>query len=315
MDRLFIVVPCFNESQVLEDSHSRLRHLLSEMLATGIVSNESRLLLVDDGSVDETWSIIERLHTEDPFTCGMRLAHNAGHQNALMAGMEAALEAGADMIITIDADLQDDISVIPEMVAKWKEGNEVVFGVKKKRETDTWFKRVSAQLYYRIMIRLGVDLIYNHADFRLMDKIIVKRLLTYHESNLFLRGIVPSLTNKTSCVYYDRATRKAGDSKYPLGKMIRFALDGLTSFSSKPVQALVWIGLLFIFIAIVLFFYVVTMYFKGKTVSGWPSLMLSIWFVGGCLMVGIGIVGEYIGRIFLEVKGRPRYNIDSKLIR
>lgn len=315
MDRLFIVVPCFNESQVLKDSHSRLRHLLSEMIATGIVSNESRFLFIDDGSVDETWSIIEHFHTEDPFSCGMRLTHNAGHQNALMAGMEAALEVGADMIITIDADLQDDISVIPEMVAKWKEGNEVVFGVKKKRETDTWFKRVSAQLYYRFMICLGVDLIYNHADFRLMDKIIVKRLLAYQERNLFLRGIVPSLTNKTSCVYYDIATRKAGDSKYPLGKMIRFALDGLTSFSSKPVQALVWIGLLFIFIAIVLFCYVVAMYFKGKTVSGWPSLMLSIWFVGGCLMIGLGIVGEYIGRIFLEVKGRPRYNIDSKLIR
>lgn len=313
--RLFIVVPCYNEEQVLEDSQSRLSGLLSNMVERGKVAPESRIVFVDDGSTDRTWTMVVRFHKEDTFSCGLRLAHNAGHQNALVAGMEAALESGADAVITIDADLQDDIAVIPEMVDKWKDGNEVVCGVRKKRDTDTWFKRFSACMYYRLMTRMGVNIVYNHADFRLMDAVVIRRLLDCGERNLFLRGIFPGLTDKVACVYYDRSARNAGQSKYPLGKMIHFAIDGITSFSARPVQALIWVGAIFIVVALVLLCYVLVSYFSGKAVSGWSSMMLSLWFIGGCLMVGLGIVGEYIGRVFIEVKNRPRYYIDTRLLK
>ena len=312
---LVITVPCFNEEEVLEETVKRLSALVKELIDNqeGINAN-SRILLVNDGSFDNTWTIIQQLHKSNPFVCGVNLAGNVGHQNALMAGLETAKDMG-DIIVSIDADLQDDISVIKDMIRKYYEGCDIVYGVRKERKTDTWFKRSTAQGFYKLMNSLGVKSVYNHADYRLMSKRAVEQLCRYREKNLFLRGIIPTLGYKTDCVYYDRTERFEGKSKYPLGKMINFAIDGITSFSVKPVRLIFLIGVLFLLIAIGILIYVIISMIKGNTVSGWASLILSLWFIGGCALLGIGVIGEYVGKIYLEVKDRPRYNIESKLIK
>ena len=245
--------------------------------------------------------------------CGVKLAGNVGHQNALMAGLETVCDK-ADIIVTIDADLQDDINVISEMINKYHQGCDIVYGVRRERKTDTWFKRNSALAFYKLMQRLGVKSVYNHADYRLMSRRAVSQLLKYHERNLFLRGIVPLVGYRSEKVYYDRIERLAGKSKFPLGKMMSFAVDGITSFSIKPVRMVLTLGIVFTLIALIMFIYVLVAYFSGRAVSGWASLILSLWFIGGCVLIGLGIVGEYIGKIYIEVKDRPRYNIEQKIL-
>ncbi len=313
--RLAIVIPCYNEEAVLEETVRRLTPLLDEMSSSqDLVSSESYILLVNDGSSDSTWDIIQRLFSENKYVCGVNLAGNVGHQNALMAGMETAKDS-CDILISIDADLQDDILAIPEMVKKNLEGNDIVYGVRKNRETDTWFKRTTALAFYKLMKILGVKSIFNHADFRLMSKRAVEQLCRYREKNLFLRGIVPIIGYRSDCVFYDRNERFAGESKYPLGKMLSFAIDGITSFSVKPVRFIFSAGLIFLLIALGIFIYIIISLIQGSTVSGWTSLILSLWFIGGCGMISIGIIGEYIGKIYLEVKDRPRYVIESTLLK
>lgn len=313
---LIIVIPCYNEEEVLPSTHSRLAALIEKMAADGLVDiSRSRLLYVDDGSRDSTWSLIEGFAAHDRLACGIKLAGNSGHQNALMAGLEAAADMG-DVTVTIDADLQDDINVIPDMVRHYTDsGCEVVYGVRRNRGSDTWFKRRSALVFYKLMHRLGVQTVYNHADFRLMSTVAVRQLCQYRERNLFLRGIVPLIGYRSACVYYDRGERTAGTSKYPLSKMVNFAIDGITSFSIRPVRMVFTLGLVFMVIALVILVYVLYNHFTGHTAWGWSSIILSIWFVGGCILLGLGIVGEYIGKIYMEVKGRPRFNVERKIIR
>lgn len=307
---LYIVVPCFNEQDALPQSHNRLMKLLEEMINNGSIAQESRLLYVDDGSRDDTWEIIAHLAGGNKSVSGVKLACNSGHQNALMAGLAAAVEH-CDITVSIDADLQDDINVIPQMVESYKDGCDIVFGVRRERKSDSWFKRTTAMMFYKMMNRLDVDTINNHADFRLMSRRSVLALLDYKERNLFIRGIVTKLGYKTDCVYYDRSARTAGESKYPLRKMLNFAIDGITSFSVKPVRMVFMVGVLFLIIALIMLIYVLTAYFLGRAVSGWPSLILSVWLVGAFILIGLGIIGEYVGKIYTEVKNRPRFNVDT----
>ncbi len=307
---LYIVVPCFNEQEALPHSHERLSKLIEEIIAQGSIGAESKLLYVDDGSRDNTWEIIEKLSSESNRVAGVKLACNSGHQNALMAGLAAAVEH-CDITVSIDADLQDDINVIPQMVERYRGGCDIVFGVRRERKSDSWLKRTTAGMFYRLMERLGVDTINNHADFRLMSRRAVMALLDYKERNLFIRGIVTKLGYKTDCVYYDRAARIAGESGYSLRKMMNFAIDGITSFSVKPVRLVFTAGLVFLLIALIMLIYVLCAYFMGRAVSGWPSLFLSVWLVGAFILIGLGIIGEYVGKIYIEVKNRPRYNIDT----
>lgn len=309
---LYIVVPCFNEQEALPQSHERLLQLVNGMIAQGGIAHESKLLYIDDGSRDDTWHVINRLANECSLVAGVKLACNSGHQNALMAGLAAAVDY-CDITVSIDADLQDDINVIPQMVERYKDGCDIVFGVRRERKTDSWFKRTTASMFYKLMNRLGVDTINNHADFRLMSRRAVLALLDYKERNLFIRGIVIKLGYKTDCVYYDRSARTAGESKYPIKKMANFAIDGITSFSVKPVRMVFMVGILFLIIALVMLVYVLTAYFMGRAVSGWPSLILSVWLVGAFILIGLGIIGEYVGKIYTEVKNRPRYNVDTTI--
>ena len=309
---LYIVIPCFNEEEVLDETARRILVLLDRMESEGLVASGSRMLLVDDGSRDRTWQVIERLHATDSRVGGVTLAANSGHQNALLAGLLTASNK-ADIMVSIDADLQDDAEVIPDMVRKYLEGNDIVYGVRRSRQTDNWFKRTTATLFYRIMQALGAKTIYNHADYRLMSRRAVLQLANYREHNLFLRGLVPLLGYRSDVVYYDRARRFAGTSKYPLGKMLNFALDGITSFSIRPLRLLFHLGLFFILIALCILVWVLYKYITGDVVTGWSSLILSIWFVGGCVLTGLGITGEYVGKIYMEVKDRPRYNIELTL--
>ena len=306
---LAIVVPCYNEALVLEQTTQHLLAVL-ESLQTDI-SPDSRILYVDDGSADTTWDIIERLHAGDSRIAGISLAGNSGHQNALMAGLTTAIRF-ADLTVTIDADLQDDETVIRDMVHLAQEGNDIVYGVRSSRTTDTWFKRTTAQAFYRLMSRMGVKTVYNHADYRLMSRRAVEALLCYEERNLFLRGLVPLLGYRTAQVEYARKERQAGESKYPLAKMMNLAFDGITSFSMSLVHMVLWLGILFLLIAIGITIWVVLCIIQGKAILGWSSLILSIWFCSGCVLIGLGIVGEYIGKIYMEVKRRPRYNIKDE---
>lgn len=307
---LYIVVPCFNEQEALPQSHERLFRLVDDMVDRGQVSSDSKLVYVDDGSRDNTWAIINRLPSETPRVAGVKLACNSGHQNALIAGLAASVDH-CDITVSIDADLQDDISVIPQMVESYQDGCDIVFGVRRERKSDSWFKRTTAGMFYKLMNRLGVDTINNHADFRLMSRRAVLALLDYKERNLFIRGIVTKLGYKTDCVYYDRSARIAGESKYPIKKMANFAIDGITSFSVKPVRMVFMVGVLFLIIALMMLIYVLTAYFMGRAVSGWPSLILSVWLVGAFILMGLGVIGEYVGKIYTEVKNRPRFNVDT----
>ncbi len=309
---LIVVVPCYKEELVLVHTTQRLSAILQEMIDTKQIHAQSRILYVNDGSTDQTWPLICQLHQSHPLVAGINLAHNVGHQNALMAGLSAAVEK-ADLLVTIDADLQDSPEAIQRMVELAKEGKDIIYGVRDGRQSDTWFKRTSAQGFYRFMERLGVQLVYNHSDYRLMTKRATTQLLSYRERNLFLRGIVPQLGYDTACVYYDRTEREAGESKYPLSKMFSFAWDGITSFSVKPIRLLLHVGLLFILIAIGIAIWALYNYSIGHVVQGWTSLILSVWFCTGIILVGMGILGEYIGKIYTEVKDRPRFNIEQEL--
>lgn len=306
---LAIVVPCYNEEPVLEQTTQHLLAVLEGMQE--IVSHDSQILYVDDGSHDATWSMIEQLHAEDRRIAGISLAHNSGHQNALMAGLTTAIRF-ADLTVTIDADLQDDETVIKEMVQLALQGNDIVYGVRSSRTTDTWFKRTTAQAFYRLMGKMGVKTVYNHADYRLMSRRAVEALLHYEERNLFLRGLVPLLGYKTAQVEYARKERQAGESKYPLTKMLNLAFDGITSFSMSLVHMVLWLGLIFLLIALGITIWVIVCLVQHKAITGWSSLILSIWFCSGCVLIGLGIVGEYIGKIYMEVKRRPRFNIKDE---
>lgn len=309
--RIAIVVPCYNEQEVFPKTEPQLRALIRRMADEGLASADSYVVYIDDGSRDTTWQLIEEATEAYPgIDCGIKLGHNAGHQNALLAGLEM-VKGNCDAAITIDADLQDDIEAIPRMVRQFREGSEIVYGVRESRETDSWFKRRSAEEFYKTMTRLGVESVSNHADFRLMSSRAVGELLRYKERNIFLRGIVPRIGLAASEVKYDRKEREAGESKYPLRKMVNFALEGITSFSIKPVRMVFMLGLIFVIIALGILVYTLIRYFSGDTIEGWTSLMLSIWFCTGVLLLGLGIIGEYVGKIFLEVKERPRYVIEK----
>ena len=313
MDRLAIVVPCYNEEPMLKLSSEALRGVIKDLIAKGKVSDDSFVMFVNDGSKDKTWDLIEEEHNLYPdIVKGVKLAGNVGHQYALTAGLLTAKDM-SDVTISIDADLQYDVSVIEEMIDKFHEGKDIVYGVRKKRKTDTFFKRTTAQGFYKFMSMMGVKTIYNHADFRLMSKRAVEQYSKYEESNLFIRGIIPLIGYETDSVYYDRKERVAGESKYPLKKMIALAFNGISSLSVKPITMITGLGLIIILLSILAAIYAFVSYARGVTVPGWTSLILSIWFLGGVQLLCIGLIGQYIGKIYIEVKHRPRYNIEKVL--
>jgi glycosyltransferase involved in cell wall biosynthesis len=306
---LSIIVPCYNEEAVLHETNARLTDVIKRMETEALISH-GRIMYVNDGSADRTWQIIEELAQADQHVGGLCLAHNVGHQQALWAGLEWAA-AHSDAAISIDADLQDDVEAIPQMVELWLHGADVVYGVRRERKTDTWFKRTTAQGFYRLMRVMGSEVVYNHADFRLMSRRALQALMAYPERNLFLRGMVAQLGFNTASVYYDRAERFAGESKYPLTKMLGFALDGITSFSVRPLQYITYLGAVFMLISICAIVYGIVSYIEGRTIAGWTSQLVSIWFIGGAILLACGIIGEYVGKIYTEVKRRPRYFIQK----
>lgn len=306
---LTIVVPCYNEVEMLPYTVVELKGLIDEMVREGEISRQSKILFVDDGSKDDTWKMIYKETIKNEYVRGLKLARNVGHQNALLAGLFTAKDM-SDCIISIDADLQDDIAVIKEFVSKFKEGYDIVYGVRNKRETDTFFKRSTAQAFYKMMKVMGVDLVYNHADFRLMSKRAVEKLERFKEANMFLRGVVPLIGFTTTSVYYDRKERLAGTTKYPLKKMLSFAFDGITSFSIQPIRFVLFVGLASFFGSLVFALYFLSLKIFGDTELGWTSLITSIWLIGGLQLIAVGLVGEYIGKIYKEVKSRPKYIID-----
>ena len=309
--KLNIVVPCYNEEAVLQETTKQLSALLDTFIEKGKIAT-CDIVYVDDGSHDTTWAIIEQLQLTNKYVHGLKLAHNVGHQNALWAGMEWSADR-CDAIVSIDADLQDDISVIGQMVDAYKEGCDVVFGVRKERKTDTIFKRWTALAFYSLMQKMGVDIVYNHADFRLTSQRATKELMQYPERNMFVRGMVKLLGYKTSEVYYDRKERFAGESKYPLKKMINFALDGITSFSIQPLRLITAFGFIVMVLSVVAAIYALVSYLCGSAVAGWTSMLISLWFIGGAILLSIGIIGEYIGKIYKETKRRPRYHIEKTI--
>ncbi|MEH7482844.1 glycosyltransferase family 2 protein [Neobacillus drentensis] len=306
---LTIVVPCYNEEEVLPLTIAELQRLVKELINDRLVSKQSKILFVDDGSKDRTWELIYKEGLRNEFVRGLKLSRNVGHQNALLAGLFTAKDL-SDCVVSIDADLQDDINVIREFVLKFHEGCEIVYGVRKGRDTDTLFKRSTAQGFYKVMEKMGVDLVYNHADFRLMSKRAVQELERFSEVNLFLRGIVPLLGFRTDVVYYDRLERQAGETKYPLKKMLAFAFDGITSFSVSPIRFVLIIGLVSFFFSLIFGVYFLTLKFFGNTETGWTSLITSIWLIGGLQLIAIGLIGEYVGKIYKESKQRPKYIVD-----
>ncbi|MBQ1898157.1 MAG: glycosyltransferase family 2 protein [Ruminococcus sp.] len=312
MTKLYIAVPCYNEEEVLPDSAEKLRVKLNAMMDKGLISYDSRIVFIDDGSRDKTWELIEKLHESDSIYSGIKLSRNRGHQNALMCGL-MTLKDEADAVISIDADLQDDIEVFDEMVEKYQAGCDVVYGVRSKRATDTFFKRFTAEGYYKVLDKMGAKVIFNHADFRLMSQRALRAFAEFKETNLFLRGLVPMVGFKSEIVTYERSERLAGESKYPLKKMLALAWEGITSLSTKPIKMITRLGLIIFLISIVMLIYALVRYFMGATDTGWASLMVSIWAIGGLQMMAIGIIGEYIGKIYLESKHRPRFIVEEYL--
>lgn len=312
MTKLYIAVPCYNEEAVLPDSAAKLRDKLRSMMADGLISDDSRIVFIDDGSADATWRLITELHESDSIYSGIKLSRNRGHQNALMCGL-MTLKDEADAVISIDADLQDDIGVFDEMVRKYESGCDVVYGVRSKRKTDTFFKRFTAEGYYKVLDRMGAKVIFNHADFRLMSRRALQAFAEFHETNLFLRGLVPMVGYKSDIVTYERSERLAGESKYPLKKMLALAWEGITSLSTKPIKMITRLGIIILVISLIMLIYTLIRYFMGATNTGWASLMVSIWAIGGLQMLAIGIIGEYIGKIYLESKHRPRFIVEEYL--
>ena len=308
-ETLYMVVPCYNEEEVLHETAKRLKEKYQSLMARGLISDRSRVVFVNDGSKDKTWSIIKELHETDPeFFSGVNLAHNAGHQNAVLAGLMTVKEL-CDMAITMDADLQDDINTIDAMVEKYYESNQVVYGVRSARDTDTFFKRFTAEGFYKFMKVMGADVVYNHADFRLMSRRVLQELADFKEVNLFLRGMVPLIGFQSCSVYYERAERFAGESKYPLKKMLAFAINGITSFSTKPLKLITTVGTLMSVISVIAILWAIIVKIAGHSELGWSSTMCSVWLIGGLQLLGLGIIGEYVGKIYAEVKARPRYII------
>lgn len=312
MQRLMIVVPCYNEEEILPYSTEKLTEVIKNLIKKSKIASNSGILFVNDGSKDKTWEIIQNEYAKNPYVYGLGLAGNVGHQNALFAGLQTAVEI-CDFSISIDADLQDDIEVIEQMVDEYLSGADIVYGVRSERKTDTFFKRFTAQSFYRIMEMMGVKTVYNHADFRLMSARAMKQLGQYKERNLFLRGMVPLIGYKTATVTYARKERLAGESKYPLKKMLSFAWDEITSFSIKPISMIMAFGGVIVACSVIAFIYTLVSYFMGHVSPGWSSLMISIWFLGGVQLLFIGVVGQYVGKTYIESKERPRYNVEKFL--
>ena len=306
--KLYIIIPCYNEEEVLPWTLERLLALVRRLADEQSV--EARLLFVDDGSRDRTWLTISGAAAAHKEVAGLKLAHNVGHQNALWAGMEQAVDK-CDAIVSIDADLQDDETAILDMARQVAEGRDIVYGVRRRRKTDTWFKRASAQAFYRLMQTADKNIIYNHADFRMMTRRAVAALMQYPERNMFLRGIVRQLGFSEGFVYYDRTARTAGESKYPLGKMLSFSVDGITSFSTAPLKFIVFVGLAMTLVALGFIVYALYEHAMGHTIAGWTSMLVSLWFIGGVVTTGVGITGVYVDKIYTEVKRRPRYFVDT----
>lgn len=309
---LYLVIPCYNEEEVLHETARRLVGKMKTLQGDDKISNQSKIVFVNDGSKDSTWAIIKELHEKEQMILGINLSRNRGHQNALLAGLMTVKEY-ADAVVSLDADLQDDINAIDEMIEKYYEGNSIVYGVRGERKTDTFFKRFTAESFYRVMNSLGADIVFNHADYRLMDKKALDGLEQFKEVNLFLRGIVPMIGFKSDKVYYERRERFAGESKYPLKKMLSFAFDGITSLSVKPIRMISMLGILIFGVSVIALLYLLVGSLLGATQPGWPSLIVSIWALGGLQLLAIGVVGEYIGKIYLETKGRPRFIIEDFL--
>jgi glycosyltransferase involved in cell wall biosynthesis len=309
---LYLVVPCYNEQEVLPETSKQLNQKMTSLIESHKISPDSRIVFVNDGSKDTTWQIIQKLHAEDKLFQGVNLSRNRGHQNALLAGLMTVKEY-CDITISLDADLQDDIDAIDGMVDKYYEGCEIVYGVRNARDTDTFFKKTTAEGYYKVMQMLGADIVFNHADYRLMSRKALDGLEQFQESNIFLRGIVPMIGYKTGKVFYARKERMAGESKYPLKKMLAFAWEGITSLSVRPIKMITGCGV-FIFIAgIVMLIYSLIRHLMGATIAGWTSMMFSIWALGGLQLLSIGIIGEYIGKVYLETKSRPKFIVQDYL--
>ena len=309
---LYLVIPCYNEQEVLPETSRRLKEKMESLMDRNMISRDSKIMFVNDGSKDRTWEMIEELHDQDPLYQGVKLSRNRGHQNALLGGLMTAKEY-ADMVISLDADLQDDIDVIDQFVEKYYEGCDIVYGVRSARTTDTFFKRFTAEGFYKIINLMGGEVVFNHADYRLMSKRALNELANYKEVNLFLRGIVPMIGFKTDVVTYERHERLAGESKYPLKKMLALAVDGITSLSIKPIRFIVFLGFMTFMCSILMLIYSLVQHFLGNTSIGWTSLIVSIWAIGGLQLLAIGVIGEYIGKIYLETKERPRYIIEKVL--
>lgn len=307
---LYLVIPCYNEEEVLADTAGKLDKKMKELMAEGLIDVKSRIIFVNDGSMDLTWKIIEDLHNKDTLFGGINLTRNRGHQNALLAGLMTVRD-DADIVISLDADLQDDINVFEEMLRKNNEGYDVVYGVRNDRKKDSFFKRHTAQMFYKLTNKLGGDLIYNHADFRLMSRRALEGLAQFEEVNLFLRGIVPLIGYPSTIVEYERKERLAGKSKYPLKKMMSFAIEGITSLSIKPMKFVTGMGIFVFLVSIAMMIYAFVSYFTGRVVAGWTSILISVWAIGGMVLLGLGIVGSYIGKIYLETKKRPRYIVEK----
>lgn len=309
---MYIVIPCYNEEEVLEETTKKLKIKLEKLISDKIITEKSRVMYVNDGSKDKTWEIIKDINKKEKLFTGISLSRNRGHQNALLAGLMTAKKY-ADFVISMDADLQDDINAIDEMIEKYYEGNEIVYGVRSARKKDTFFKRFTAESFYKIMNKLGVEVVFNHADYRLTSKKVLDNLENFEEVNLFLRGMFPLIGYKSDIVYYERNERFAGESKYPLKKMINFALDGITSFSIKPIRLILNVGIIIFIISIIMILYALINKIIGNTVSGWTFIVCSIWLIAGVQMMSLGVIGEYIGKIYSETKRRPKYIIEYNL--
>ena len=309
---IWLVIPCYNEQEVLPETSRQLEEIMRGLIKKDKISDQSKIAFVNDGSKDNTWNIITDLHEKNPMFTGINLAHNKGHQNALLAGLMTAKDY-ADAAISLDADLQDDVGVIEQFIDKFNEGKDVVYGVRSTRATDTVFKRSTAHAFYKLMKAMGADTLQDHADYRLMSKRALEGLAKYKEVNLFLRGIVPMIGYETDVVYYERHERFAGESKYPLKKMLSFAVDGITSCSVKPIRMITSLGTLVFTISIVMLIYFLIVWLLGHTVQGWTTIVISLWGIGGLILLSLGIIGEYVGKIYMEVKERPRFIIEKLL--
>ena len=307
---LYLVIPCYNEEEVLHETAKRLLEKMNTMINDNKISDQSKIVFVNDGSKDKTWEIIEDLCEKNKIYNGIKLSRNKGHQNALMAGLITVKEY-ADMVISLDADLQDDINAIDKFVEEYYNGSDVVYGVRSSRKKDTFFKRTTALVFYKMMKKMGVDITYNHADYRLMSKRALNELENFKEVNLFLRGIIPLIGFKSSIIEYERNERFAGVSKYPFKKMLAFALDGITSFSIKPIRMILWIGVLFSFISVLVLIYSLVQKIIGSTVDGWTFIICSIWLLSGIQLFALGVVGEYIGKVYIEIKARPKFIVEK----